>query len=225
MQVILLERIEKLGQMGDVVNVKPGFARNFLLPRKKALRATETNLKRFSEQRGQLEASNLVRRQEAEAVAGKIDGLTVVLIRQAGETGQLYGSVSARDIAEAVIAVGVTIVRGQVLMDRPIKALGLHPVRVALHPEVIVRITANVARSDEDAAAQVRAGGFVPAATGEASPSVEELIAEADRAVAEETTEETAETGTAPHEADAEDAAPKAKKAKKRKKDEAAENA
>jgi large subunit ribosomal protein L9 len=224
MQVILLERIEKLGQMGDVVNVKPGFARNFLLPRKKALRATDTNLKRFSEQRSQLEASNLVRRQEAEAVAGKIEGLTVVLIRQAGETGQLYGSVSARDIAEAVIAGGVTIVRSQVLMDRPIKALGLHPVRVALHPEVIVRITANVARSDEDAAAQVRAGGFVPAATGETAPSVEELIAEADRAMSEEAAEATAETETVPDEA-AEDAAPKAKKAKKSKKDETAESA
>src|SRR5919108_4669480 len=131
MDVILLERIEKLGQMGDVVKVKPGFARNYLLPQKKALRATEANKARFAQQRAQLEATNLARRQEAEKISGKVDGLTVVIIRQAGETGHLYGSVSARDVAPAVTGAGVTIDRDQVLMDRPIKMLGLHPVRVA----------------------------------------------------------------------------------------------
>src|SRR5215813_1856532 len=123
MDVILLQRIEKLGQMGEVVRVKAGFAK----------------------QRAQLEANNLARRQEAEAISGKVEGITVVIIRQAGETGQLYGSVSARDIATAATKAGVTIDRNQILMDRPLKDLGLHPVRVALHPEVIVTITANVA--------------------------------------------------------------------------------
>ncbi len=184
MQVILLERIEKLGQMGDVVKVKPGFARNFLLPQKKALRATEANLARFSEQRAHLEAANLVRRQEAEAISGKVEGLTVVLVRQAGETGQLYGSVSARDIAEAVSAAGVTIERRQVLMDRPIKMLGLHPVRIALHPEVVVTVTANVAKSPEEAEIQLKAGGYV-GRTEEAPASLDEILAEAEAAVPE----------------------------------------
>src|SRR5438552_3156658 len=161
MDVILLERIEKLGQMGDVVKVKQGFARNYLLPQKKALRATEANKARFAQQRSQLEATNLQRRQEAEAISGKVDGLKVVVVRQAGETGQLYGSVSPRDIADAVSAAGVSIERRQILMDRPIKMLGLHPVRVALHPEVIVTVTANVAKSAEEAEAQEKAGGYV----------------------------------------------------------------
>src|SRR5262245_29318750 len=142
MEVILLQRIEKLGQMGEVVKVKAGFARNYLLPQKKALRATEANKARFEKQRSQLEATNLARREEAQKISGKVEGMTVVVTRQAGETGHLYGSVSARDIAAAVTDGGVTIERSQVLMDRPIKMLGLHPVRVALHPEVIVSITA-----------------------------------------------------------------------------------
>jgi len=185
MDVILLERIEKLGQMGDVVKVKPGFARNYLLPQKKALRATDANKARFEKQRAQLEATNLARRQEAEKISGKVDGLTVVIIRQAGETGHLYGSVSPRDIAAAVTAGGITVDRDQVLMDRPIKMLGLHPVRIALHPEVVVTVTANVAKSEEEAEIQKKAGGFVPPTTEE-QPSLEEVLAEADQAAAGE---------------------------------------
>ena len=185
MNVILLERVPKLGQMGDVVKVKPGFARNYLLPQKKALRATDANRARFEKQRAQLEATNLSRRQEAEKISGKVDGLTVVIIRQAGETGHLYGSVSPRDVAAAATTGGVTIDRAQVLMDRPIKMLGLHPVRVALHPEVIVTITANVAKSEEEAEIQKKAGGFVPPTTEE-QPSLDEVLAEADEAAAGE---------------------------------------
>jgi large subunit ribosomal protein L9 len=185
MNVILLERVPKLGQMGDVVKVKPGFARNYLLPQKKALRATDANRARFEKQRAQLEAINLSRRDEAQKISGKVDGLTVVIIRQAGETGHLYGSVSPRDVAAAATAGGVTIERSQVLMDRPIKMLGLHPVRVALHPEVIVTITANVAKSEEEAEIQKKAGGFVPP-TAEEERSLEEVLAEADEAAAGE---------------------------------------
>ncbi|HEY0522064.1 MAG TPA: 50S ribosomal protein L9 [Stellaceae bacterium] len=155
-EVILLERVEKLGQMGQVVKVKPGFARNFLLPQKKALRATKANLAIFEKQRVQLEATNLKRRQEAEQVAGKMTNLSVVIVRQAGESGQLYGSVSARDIADAVDAAGFTIERQQVVLDRPIKTLGLHPVRVVLHPEVSVSVTVNVAQSEEEATMQAK---------------------------------------------------------------------
>jgi len=185
MEVILLERIEKLGQMGDVVKVKAGFARNYLLPQKKALRATESNRGRFEQQRSQLEATNLARRQEAEAIAGKVDGLVVVLIRQAGETAQLYGSVSARDVALAVSEAGVTVERRQVLMDRPIKTLGLHQVRVALHPEVVVSVTANVAKSAAEAEAQRKAGGYV--GRTEEATDIEEILArvDADEAAAE----------------------------------------
>jgi large subunit ribosomal protein L9 len=180
MDVILLQRIEKLGQMGEVVKVKPGFARNYLLPQKKALRATDANRARFEKQRAQLEATNLARRQEAEKISGKVDGLTVVIVRQAGETGHLYGSVSARDVAVAVTAGGVTIDRAQVLMDRPIKMLGLHPVRVALHPEVIVTVTANVAKSEDEAELQKKAGGFVPPTT-EGGPTLDEMLAAAEQ--------------------------------------------
>lgn len=162
MQVILLERVEKLGQMGDVVRVKPGFARNFLLPQKKALRATKENMERFEKQRAQLEANNLRLKGEAEAVAKKLDGLAIVLVRQAGETGQLYGSVSARDIAEAVTAAGFTVEHRQVRIDRPIKTLGLVQTRVMLHPEVAASITVNVAKSEEEAERQ--AAGEAPAA-------------------------------------------------------------
>ncbi len=164
MDVILLERIEKLGQMGDVVNVKPGFARNYLIPQRKAMRATKENLSYFESQRAQLEADNLARRQEAEAVAGKIDGLSVVIIRQAGDSGQLYGSVSSRDIADAVTEAGATIARGQVVLDRPIKALGIHGLRIRLHPEVSVGITCNIARSEAEAEMQASTGQAV---TGE----------------------------------------------------------
>ena len=155
MEVILLERIEKLGQMGDVVKVKPGFARNYLLPQKKALRSTKENLARFEGQRAQLEAQNLQRREEAQGVSSKIEGLSVVILRQAGESGQLYGSVNIRDIAQAVSEAGVSIDKRQVLLDAPIKTLGLHKVRVALHPEVIITISANVAKSAEEAEAQL----------------------------------------------------------------------
>jgi large subunit ribosomal protein L9 len=155
-EVILLERVEKLGQMGQVVKVRPGFARNYLLPQKKALRATKENLAYFDKQRVQLEAQNLARRSEAEQVAKTLDGISVVLIRQAGESGQLYGSVSARDIAEAVTQAGVSIGRGQVVLDKAIKTLGLYPLRVVLHPEVTVTVTANVAQSPEEAAMQAK---------------------------------------------------------------------
>jgi large subunit ribosomal protein L9 len=156
MQVILLQRIGRLGQMGDVVNVKDGYARNFLLPQKKALRATEENRARFESERSQLEANNLELKKEAEAVAEKLAGKTFVAIRSAGDTGQLYGSVSTRDIAEVVTAGGFTIERRQVIMERPIKELGLHETSVALHPEVIVKVTLNVARSEDEAVRQSR---------------------------------------------------------------------
>jgi large subunit ribosomal protein L9 len=154
MQVILLERIGRLGQMGDVVKVRDGFARNFLLPQGKALRATKENMSHFEKQRTQLEATNLERKQEAEAVAGKLGGLRFTVIRQAGDTGQLYGSVSTRDVADAVTAGGFTIDRVQILLDRPIKNLGLHDVRISLHPEVEIKVAVNVARTEEEAARQ-----------------------------------------------------------------------
>ncbi|HEY3919834.1 MAG TPA: 50S ribosomal protein L9 [Stellaceae bacterium] len=156
MDVILLERVENLGQMGQVVKVRPGFARNFLLPQKKALRATKENLALFEKQRTQLEAQNLTRKKEAEQVAGKIEGLTVVIIRQAGESGQLYGSVSARDLSDAVTEAGFTIARGQVVLEKPIKTLGMFPLKVVLHPEVSVQVTANVAQSAEEAEMQAK---------------------------------------------------------------------
>ena len=184
MDVILLERIERLGQIGDVVKVKPGFARNFLLPTKKALRATAENKKRFEEQRAQIEANNLKRRDEAEKVKGKVDGLKVVIIRQASETGILFGSVSSRDISDGVTKAGFTVDRRQVILDKPIKTLGLHDVRVALHPEVIVKVTANVAKSEDEAAAQEKAGGFVSAqqAEDQVQADLDKLLAEAELA-------------------------------------------
>ena len=200
MDVILLERVHNLGQIGDVVKVKPGYARNFLLPMRKALRATEANKAKFESQRAQIEAMNLEKRSEAEKVKDKVDGIKVVLIRQAGETGQLFGSVNARDLADAVTAAGFTIDRRQVILDRPIKTLGLHPIRVALHPEVIVAVTANVAKSTEEAEAQEKAGGYVGRAE-EAPADIDALLAEVEAAV---TVEEPA----------AEEAEPEAKKAK-----------
>jgi large subunit ribosomal protein L9 len=163
MDVILLERVEKLGQMGDVVSVKPGFARNFLLPRNKALRANKQNKEVFDQQRQQLEADNLARKGEAEKVGEKLDGMRISMIRSAGESGQLYGSVTSRDISEGVTAGGVTITRNQVVMDHPIKMLGLHDMRVSLHPEVSVTVMVNVARSEEEAKRQAELGRAITA--------------------------------------------------------------
>lgn len=156
MEVILLERIGRLGQMGDVVTVKDGYARNFLLPRGKALRATDANRKHFETQRAQLETRDLERKTEAEAVAERLNGEAFIVIRQAGDNGQLYGSVSTRDIATAVTEGGFSIDRRQILLDRPIKAIGLHEVRVSLHGEVEPHIVVNVARSEDEAARQAR---------------------------------------------------------------------
>jgi large subunit ribosomal protein L9 len=156
MQVILLERIARLGQMGDVVRVRDGYARNFLLPQGKALRATKDNAKRFETDRAQLEARNLDRRNEAAAVAEKLDGQSFIVVRQAGETGQLYGSVNARDVGEILTAGGFTIGRSQVALNHPIKTIGLHTVAIALHPEVEAKVSINVARSEDEATRQAR---------------------------------------------------------------------
>ena len=156
MEVILLERIEKLGQMGDVVRVRPGFARNFLLPQKKALRANETNRKAFEARRAEIEARNAETRASAEKSSKTIDGLSYVLIRQAGEAGQLYGSVSSRDIADEIVKSGAKIDRSAVVLDKPIKTIGLYDVRVRLHAEVSVSVKVNVARSQDEAERQAR---------------------------------------------------------------------
>src|ERR1700761_2769649 len=155
-ELILLQRVDKLGQMGDVVKVKPGYARNFLLPQKKALRASKDNRARFEEQRAQLEAQNIRRREEAERIAERVVGLSVGIIRQAGEAASLYGSVSARDVSDAATEAGLSINRSQVVLEHPIKTLGLSQVRVALHPEVSITVTVNVARSAEEAERQAR---------------------------------------------------------------------
>ena len=181
MEVILLERIEKLGQMGELVNVKPGFARNYLLPQGKALRATKGNIARFEDQRGELDAANLKRRGEAEVAATKLTGFVCVLLRQASDSDQLYGSVTARDISGAASESGVTIARNQIQLERPIKTLGIHAIKVALHPEVIVSIGINVARTGEEAEAQALASRQ-PAASADAAgqeeeaPSVEDIF-------------------------------------------------
>ena len=156
MEVILLERVAKLGQMGETVRVRDGFARNFLLPRGKALRATKSNREHFDQQRAQLEARNLERRKEAEVVGEKLNGQSFVVLRQSGETGVLYGSVSTRDLAEIMTQNGFTVDRNQIAINQPIKTIGLHAVPVALHPEVEVRVTINVARSPEEAERQSR---------------------------------------------------------------------
>jgi len=205
MDVILLERIERLGQMGDVVKVKPGFARNYLLPQKKALRATKENREYFEKQRAQLEAQNLTRRQDAEQVSTKLDGISVIIIRQAGEFGQLYGSVTTRDIATAITGAGFTVDRRQILLDVPIKTLGLHKTRVALHPEVTVSVTLNVAPSEEEAAMQ--AAGKTPGAA--ATPEAEAAVEAAAAAPAAEPEAAAAETQAS--------AEPKKKKAKAKK--------
>ena len=221
MNIILLERVENLGQMGDVVKVKAGYARNFLLPKRKALRATEQNRKQFEAQRGQLEANNLERRKDAEAVATKVEGLSVILVRQAGEGGQLYGSVSARDIAEAINAGGVTVARSQVLLDRPIKTVGIHDVRVSLHPEVSVTVRANVARTQEEAEIQAKTGRAIIGVEDEeqqreaAKAAAEKALAEAfEKPLAEEAVEVL--TGAKGDEPAAEEAAPKKKTPKKK---------
>ncbi|WP_311028536.1 50S ribosomal protein L9 [Mesorhizobium koreense] len=156
MEVILLERISRLGQMGETVKVKDGFARNFLLPQGKALRANEANKKKFESQRVQLEARNLERKSEAEKIAEKLDGMSFVAVRSAGETGQLYGSVSTRDIADLLAGEGFNVARNQVELNQPIKSIGLTNVAIALHPEVEVTVTLNVARSADEAERQAK---------------------------------------------------------------------
>jgi len=185
MQVILLERVAKLGQMGDVVKVKDGYGRNFLLPQGKALRATEANIKGFEARKAQLEVQNLETKKEAEAVGAKLDGQIFVVIRSASDAGALYGSVTTRDVADAATLGGFTVGRGQVVLDRPIKDLGLHTVTVVLHPEVAVKISINVARSAEEAALQ---------ASGK---SIQELAAEAEAAAEFEIAELFDEVGAA----------------------------
>jgi large subunit ribosomal protein L9 len=154
MQIILLERIEKLGSIGDVVTVKDGYARNFLLPNKKALRANEANRKVFEANRERIEAENVAKRDEAAKRAESVDGMQVVLIRASSNSGQLYGSVSVRDIADALNADGANVTKAMIILERPIKTLGVFPVKIALHPEVSVSVTVNVARSDDEAELQ-----------------------------------------------------------------------
>jgi len=185
MDVILLERIAKLGNLGDVVKVKPGYARNYLLPQRKALRATEANMAYFEREKAALEAANEAKRSEAGEVSTALDGQFFVLIRQAGESGQLYGSVTARDIADVATGKGFAVKRQQVVIDRPIKELGLHDIEVRLHPEVTVTITANIALSEQEAEVQAQRGWRVgeepvdaaaaaPAAAAPAAPEADE---------------------------------------------------
>ncbi|MFD1914506.1 50S ribosomal protein L9 [Halodurantibacterium flavum] len=185
MQVILLERVAKLGQMGEVVNVKDGYARNFLLPQGKALRASEANIKSFEGRKAQLEAQNLETRKEAEALAEKLGGQSFVVIRSASDAGGLYGSVTTRDAAEAATEAGFTVSRAQVVLNQPIKELGLHTVDVVLHPEVTVQITLNVARSNEEA--EVQASG----------KSIQQIAAEEEAAAEYEISELFDEIGAA----------------------------
>jgi len=212
MDVILLERIESLGQMGDVVKVKPGYARNFLLPQKKALRATKENRDYFDKQRAQLEAQNLQRRSDAQAVSGKMDNLSVIIIRQAGEFGQLYGSVSTRDIAAAITAAGFTVNRQQVSLEQPIKTLGLHKARVALHAEVTISVTVNVALTEEEAAMQA-AGKTIRRGADADEPAAEAAAPAAAPAEAPAEAAPAAEGDAKP------EAEPKKKKAKGKKAD------
>jgi large subunit ribosomal protein L9 len=179
MEVILLERIEKLGHIGDVVNVKNGFARNYLLPNKKALRANESNRKLFEANRARIEAENAERRSAAEKDSKTVDGKTVQLIRQASNTGQLYGSVTARDIVEALEAEGAKVTKSQVVLDRPIKAIGMQDVKIALHPEVSVTVHVNVARSPEEAELQAQGVDVIAQMFEEAAaPVVAEVLVE-----------------------------------------------
>lgn len=199
MDVILLERVEKLGAIGDVVSVKPGFARNYLLPRKKALRSNEANRKVFEANRAHIEAENANRRQSAQEDSAGIDGKSVTLIRQASNVGALYGSVSARDIVEALDTEGAKVTRGQIVLSRPIKNIGIHEVTIALHPEVSVTVKVNVARSPEEAELQTQGvdvmasmfereeSGFTEAYDPNAEPG--EIAQDAPEAEAEDTAE------------------------------------
>lgn len=187
MEVILLQRVEALGQMGDVVRVKDGFARNFLLPQKKALRATKANREQFDKLRSQLEANNLTEKKSAEAMSAKMAGLSVTLLRQAGDTGQLYGSVTARDIAQVVTDAGYTLDRRQVKLNTVIKTLGVHPIRVALHPEVTVTVNINVARSEAEA--QTQAPGEAAAFFEEGAPALTKIEGAEAAAISGETGE------------------------------------
>ena len=208
MNVILLERVPKLGQMGDVVKVKPGFARNFLLPQKKALRATKDNITYFESQRKTLEAQNLERRQEAEVVGAKMGDLKVILIRQASEALQLYGSVTSRDIADGAVAAGVKIERSQVELDKPIKSLGAHKIKIHLHPEVTIEITAVVARSVDEAEVLAKGGALVAENERAALEAAESSWRAAEQAAAffeaKPAEGETAETAVASEEAPSE---------------------
>lgn len=194
MDVILLQRVEKLGQMGQVVKVRPGYARNYLLPQQKAMRATKENLSHFEARRAQLEAANLEQRKDAEYVAEKLTGTSVEMIRQAGESGVLYGSVSARDVSAALTEKGFTTHRSQVEIGSPIKTLGLFPVNIRLHPEVVVEITLNVARSEDEAVLQAERGAAVTAADlREEEEAAAAAEAAAERAAEEAAAEEAAE--------------------------------
>jgi large subunit ribosomal protein L9 len=196
MEIILLERIANLGQMGDLVTVKPGYARNYLLPQGKALRATKANRERFDNERAQLEADNLNRKGEAEKVAEKMNDLSVSLIRAASEMGQLYGSASARDISDAISENGFTVTRNQIDLNTAIKTLGLFPVRVILHPEVSVEVTVNIARSADEAAEQIKLGRAIVSdvaerermEAAEAAKAAEQRMAELDAEDIEDTT-------------------------------------
>ena len=188
MQIILLERVEKLGQLGDVVTVKPGYARNYLLPTGKALRANKANLEKFEAERADREARNADAKSAAESKAKAMDGLTVALVRAASEMGQLFGSVSSRDIADAVAAAGHELDKGQVNMDKSIKTLGLFPIRVSLHAEVDAIVTVNVARSLEEAETQAKTGQAVVARDDDEDEVEAETVAEVD-----ESTDEAAE--------------------------------
>jgi large subunit ribosomal protein L9 len=208
MEVILLERVEKLGGIGDVVKVKNGFARNYLLPNKKALRANESNRKLFEANRARIEEDNASRRADAEKASKGVDGKTVQLIRQASNTGQLYGSVSARDIVEALDAQGAKLTKNQVVLDRPIKSIGLHEIKVALHPEVAVSVKVNVARSPEEADLQAQGIDVLQQMfEQDAAPAVAEQLAAADEEAAAEPAEPS--EAAAPEQAEAaEPAAP-----------------
>ncbi|MFZ4121888.1 MAG: 50S ribosomal protein L9 [Caulobacterales bacterium] len=194
MQIILLERVENLGSIGDVVTVRPGFARNFLLPQHKALRATEGNLKRFAVQRAEIEARNASTRAQAEEEGKALNGASYVLIRQAGESGQLYGSVSARDIVDAMAAEQHMVDRQSVALDKPIKTLGVHTVKVRLHPEVVITVSVNVARSADEAERQSKGENVIAAAQAEeradANARAAELAAVAAEAASERGGEE-----------------------------------
>jgi large subunit ribosomal protein L9 len=177
MQVILLQRVAKLGQMGEVVNVKDGYARNFLLPQGKALRASDANIASFENRKAQLEVHNLETKKEAEAVASKLDGQSFIVIRSASDSGALYGSVTTRDAADAATGAGLTVNRNQIVLDRPIKELGLHTITVTLHPEVIAKVSLNVARSNEEAELQA-SGKSIQDLAAEAEAAAEFEIAE-----------------------------------------------